>query len=945
MSAGEFAGFLLPLYSSVGVNVRSIKTTQGTIEHCRQNASLGGSRSTLSRNVGGRRQAAGATFQMRTIGVYSGFRKSNVVDKIGRGSRHKTILDLAADVRSRSGYVAPTAMFERFSEKAIKVVMLSQEEARRLGHNFVGTEEILLGLIGEGTGVAAKVLKGMGVNLKDARAEVEKIIGRGSGFVAVEIPFTPRAKRVLELSLEEARQLGQNYIGTEHLLLGLIREGEGVAARVLENLGVDLNKVRKEVLRMQGEAVEVGAGSGERGKVNTATLEEFSTDLSKMAQENKLDPVIGREKEIQRVIQILGRRQKNNPVLVGEPGVGKTAIAEGLAQRILDRDVPEILSNKRVLALDIGLLVAGTKYRGEFEERLKKIMEEVKTAGNVILVIDEVHTLVGAGAAEGAIDAANILKPALARGDLQCIGATTLDEYRKHIEKDAALERRFQPVTVGEPSVEESIEILFGLRPKYEEHHKLRITDEALEAASKLSSQYIADRFLPDKAIDLMDEAGSRVRLLRSQLPPEAREIEKEMLAVRKEKDVAVRAKDFEKARELRDKESSLKNKIQAIAQAKREQEAEAAKTNALDGIETDENEAVVTEEDIADVVSQWTGIPLSKISATETDKLLHLEDTLHKRVIGQNEAVTAIAKAIRRSRVGLKNPNRPMASFIFSGPTGVGKTELTKALSSYYFGSEQNMIRLDMSEYMERHTVSKLIGSPPGYVGYNEGGQLTEAVRRRPYTVVLFDEIEKAHPDIFDLMLQILEDGRLTDSKGRVVDFKNTIIIMTSNVGSKVIQDGGQNLGFNLEGGDEEEASYQRIKARVSDELKNYFRPEFLNRIDEIIVFRQLSKDEVRLIADLLLAEVFKRVKDERSMSLSVTDAFKNKLVDLGFNPSMGARPLRRAVMSMLEDTLSEEILQGRLKDGDEAIVDCDAQGQVRVLVGESSTPELTPA
>jgi len=835
-------------------------------------------------------------------------------------------------------------MFERFSEKAIKVVMLSQEEARRLGHNFVGTEEILLGLIGEGTGIAAKVLKSMGVTLKDARAEVEKIIGRGSGFVAVEIPFTPRAKRVLELSLEEARQLGQNYIGTEHLLLGLIREGEGVAARVLENLGVDLAKVRKEVLRLQGETVEVGAGGGDRSKANTATLEEFSTDLSKMAQENKLDPVIGREKEIQRVIQILGRRQKNNPVLVGEPGVGKTAIAEGLAQRILNRDVPEILANKRVLALDIGLLVAGTKYRGEFEERLKKIMDEVKTSGNVILVIDEVHTLVGAGAAEGAIDAANILKPALARGDLQCIGATTLDEYRKHIEKDAALERRFQPVTVGEPSVEESIEILYGLRPKYEEHHKLRITDEALEAASKLSSQYIADRYLPDKAIDLMDEAGSRVRLLRSQLPPEAREIEKEMLAVRKEKDVAVRAKDFEKARELRDKEAELKSKIQAIAQAKREAEAE-AKANSLEDGESEETQAVVTEEDIADVVSQWTGIPLSKISATESDKLLHLEDTLHKRVIGQNEAVTAISKAIRRSRVGLKNPNRPMASFIFSGPTGVGKTELTKALSSYYFGSEQNMIRLDMSEYMERHTVSKLIGSPPGYVGYNEGGQLTEAVRRRPYTVVLFDEIEKAHPDIFDLMLQILEDGRLTDSKGRVVDFKNTIIIMTSNVGSKVIQDGGQNLGFNLEGDNEEEASYQRIKARVSDELKNYFRPEFLNRVDEIIVFRQLSKDEVRQIADLLLAEVFNRVKTDRNLSLSVTDAFKNRLVDEGFNPSMGARPLRRAVMSMLEDTLSEEILQGRLKDGDEAIVDCDSQGQVKVLVGESSSKELTPA
>ncbi|TVP64633.1 MAG: ATP-dependent Clp protease ATP-binding subunit [Leptolyngbya sp. LCM1.Bin17] len=808
-------------------------------------------------------------------------------------------------------------MFERFTEKAIKVIMLAQEEARRLGHNFVGTEQILLGLIGEGTGVAAKVLKSMGVNLKDARIEVEKIIGRGSGFVAVEIPFTPRAKRVLELSLEEARQLGHNYIGTEHLLLGLIREGEGVAARVLENLGVDLSKVRTQVIRMLGETAEVSAGGGQ-GRTKTPTLDEFGSNLTQMASDGKLDPVVGRQKEIERVIQILGRRTKNNPVLIGEPGVGKTAIAEGLAQRIGHGDVPDILEDRRVVTLDIGLLVAGTKYRGEFEERLKKIMDEIRSAGNVILVIDEVHTLIGAGAAEGAIDAANILKPALARGELQCIGATTLDEYRKHIERDAALERRFQPVMVGEPSVDETIEILHGLRDRYEQHHKLKISDDALDAAAKLSDRYISDRFLPDKAIDLVDEAGSRVRLINSQLPPAAKELDRELRQVLKDKDNAVRSQDFDKAGELRDREMEIKAEIRAIAQNKASEDAGG------------EDQPVVSEEDIAHIVASWTGVPVSKLTESESEKLLHMEDTLHQRLIGQDEAVRAISRAIRRARVGLKNPNRPIASFVFSGPTGVGKTELAKSLASYFFGSEESMIRLDMSEFMERHTVSKLIGSPPGYVGYNEGGQLTEAVRRRPYTVVLFDEIEKAHPDVFNMLLQILEDGRLTDAKGRTVDFKNTLLIMTSNIGSKVIEKGGGGLGFEFEQ-DQAESQYNRIRSLVNEELKQYFRPEFLNRLDEIIVFRQLTKDEVKQISDILLREVFARLT-EKNIHLEVTERFKERLVEEGYNPSYGARPLRRAIMRLLEDTLAEEILSGRLGDGDTATVDVDDSGKVTI-------------
>nr|YP_009296510.1 Clp protease ATP binding subunit [Thorea hispida]AOM65445.1 Clp protease ATP binding subunit [Thorea hispida]ARX95814.1 Clp protease ATP binding subunit [Thorea hispida]UNJ79104.1 Clp protease ATP binding subunit [Thorea hispida] len=815
-------------------------------------------------------------------------------------------------------------MFERFTEKAIKVIMLAQEEARRLGHNFVGTEQILLGLIGEGTGIAAQVLKTMNVNLKDARIEVEKIIGRGSGFVAVEIPFTPRAKRVLELSLEEARQLGHNYIGTEHLLMGLVREGEGVAARVLENLAVDVTSIRTEVIQMLGDSTEVGPNTTNNIQTRSKipTLEEFGSNLTELAVEGVLDPVVGRQKEIERVIQILGRRTKNNPVLIGEPGVGKTALAEGLAQRIANRDVPTILEDKLVITLDVGLLVAGTKYRGEFEERLKRIMDEIKSANNVILVIDEVHTLIGAGAAEGAIDAANLLKPALARGDLQCIGATTLEEYRKHIEKDAALERRFQPVMVGEPSVEETIEILFGLRDRYEKHHQLKMSDSALAAAAKYANQYISDRFLPDKAIDLIDEAGSRVRLLNSQLPPAARELDKELRAVLKSKDEAIRSQRYEKAEQYRTREMEIKAQISAIAQTK--------------DTKSDYKiaEPVVTEEDIAQIVAFWTGIPVTKLTKSESEKLLHMEETLHGRIVGQDEAVIAVSRAIRRARVGLKNPSRPIASFIFSGPTGVGKTELTKALASYFFGAEEAMVRLDMSEYMERHTVSKLIGSPPGYVGYSEGGYLTEAVRKRPYTVILFDEIEKAHPDIFNLLLQILEDGRLTDAKGRTIDFKNTLLIMTSNIGSKVIEKGGGSLGFEL-GESQIESQYNRIRTLVNEELKQYFRPEFLNRLDEIIVFRQLTKDEVRQIADLMLKEVFERIK-QQGIQLDVTERFKDRLVDDGYNPNYGARPLRRAVMRLLEDSLAEEVLSGKIKNGDSAVVDVTDKGDVIVLLGQ---------
>ncbi|MYA90982.1 MAG: ATP-dependent Clp protease ATP-binding subunit, partial [Synechococcus sp. SB0663_bin_10] len=745
---------------------------------------------------------------------------------------------------------------------------------------------------------------------------------------------------VWELSLDEARQLGHNSIGTEHLLLGLIREGEGVAARVLENLGVDLAKVRTQVIRMLGETAEVTSGGGKGGN-KTPTLDEFGSNLTQLAGNSKLDPVVGRQQEIDRVIQILVRRTKNNPVLVGEPGVGKTAIAEGLAQRIASGEIPGILEGKRVLTLDIGLLVAGTKYRGEFEERLKKIMEEIRSAGNVILVIDEVHTLIGAGAAEGAIDAANILKPALARGELQCIGATTLDEYRKHIERDAALERRFQPVTVGEPSVADTITILYGLRERYEQHHNLKITDEALAAAANLGDRYISDRYLPDKAIDLIDEAGSRVRLLNSKLPTAARELDRQLRQVLTQKDEAVRDQDFAKAGQLRDQEVELKQQIRDIIQGSRNQAESSATTKADTGnVEPSfgaDGSPLVTEEDIAAIVASWTGVPVQKLTEKESVKLLNIEDTLHQRLIGQDEAVKAVAKAIRRARVGLKNPSRPIASFIFSGPTGVGKTELTKALASYFFGSEEAMIRMDMSEYMERHTVSKLIGSPPGYVGFNEGGQLTEAVRRRPYTVILFDEIEKAHPDIFNLLLQLLEDGHLTDSKGRKVNFKNTLVIMTSNIGSKVIEKGGGGLGFEFSEDNEEEARYTRIRSLVNEEFKNYFRPEFLNRLDEVIVFRQLTRAEVKQIASIMLKEVFARM-GEKDIVLSVTEAFQDRLVEEGYNPSYGARPLRRAVMRLLEDSLAEEFLNGTIKEGDHALVDVDDQKKV-VIRRQSGT------
>ncbi|CAA6668334.1 unnamed protein product [Spirodela intermedia] len=842
---------------------------------------------------------------------FSGLRSCNSLDFVSQSDRslHSVVASYISAPQGKPCRAVAVAMFERFTEKAIKVIMLAQEEARRLGHNFVGTEQILL--------------KSMGINLKDARVEVEKIIGRGSGFVAVEIPFTPRAKRVLELSLEEARQLGHNYIGSEHLLLGLLREGEGVAARVLESLGADPSNIRTQVIRMVGESAEtVGAGVGGGNSANKMpTLEEYGTNLTKLAEEGKLDPVVGRQTQIERVTQILGRRTKNNPALSENLVLERQPLPKGLLS---------------VITLDMGLLVAGTKYRGEFEERLKKLMEEIKQSNEIILFIDEVHTLIGAGAAEGAIDAANILKPALARGELQCIGATTLDEYRKHIEKDPALERRFQPVK-ARTTVDETILILRGLRERYEIHHKLRYTDEALVAAAQLSHQYISDRFLPDKAIDLIDEAGSRVRLRHAQLPEEARELDKELRQITKEKNEAVRGQDFEKAGELRDREMELKAQISAlIDEGKERTKAES---------EAGEEGPIVTEADIQHIVSSWTGIPVEKVSSDESDRLLKMEETLHTRIIGQDEAVKAISRAIRRARVGLKNPNRPIASFIFSGPTGVGKSELAKALAAYYFGSEEAMIRLDMSEFMERHTVSKLIGSPPGYVGYNEGGQLTEAVRRRPYTVVLFDEIEKAHPDVFNMMLQILEDGRLTDSKGRTVDFKNTLLIMTSNVGSSVIEKGGRRIGFDLDY-DEKDSSYSRIKSLVTEELKQYFRPEFLNRLDEMIVFRQLTKLEVKEIADIMLKEVFDRLK-VKNIELQVTERFRDRVVEEGYNPSYGARPLRRAIMRLLEDSLAEKMLAGEVKEGDSAIVDVDPDGNVTVLVGggDAAIPEpVTP-
>ncbi|NEO98424.1 MAG: ATP-dependent Clp protease ATP-binding subunit [Symploca sp. SIO2E9] len=820
-------------------------------------------------------------------------------------------------------------MFEHFTDKAVKAIMLAQEEARRLGHNLVGTEQILLGLIGEGTGIAALVLKELGITLEDARQEVERIIGRGSGMVAGEVPFTPKAKQLLEQAFQEARQLGHNYIGTEHLLLAITRARGGVAAKVIENLDIDSAEVRKQVIRALGE-VAAASTKGQRqsfmGGSNRqkASLDEFGKNLTKLAAEGKLDPVVGREQEIERVIQILGRRTKNNPVLLGEPGVGKTAIAEGLAQRITDQNVPELLADKQVVTLDLGSLISGTRYRGDFEERLKQIMEEVHQAGNIILVVDEIHTMVGAGSTEGGLDAANILKPALARGELQCLGATTLDEYRQHIEKDAALERRFQPVMVGEPSVEETIEILYGLRDVYEQYHKVEITDDALEAAAKFSDRYISDRFLPDKAIDLIDEAGSRVSLRHHRSSPATKELRRELRQVSRDKDQVVRAQDFEQAAKLRDRELEIENRIQELLE-------DAHKYNTLTA-------PTVSEEEIAEIVAAWTGVPVSKLTESESELLMHMEDTLHQRLIGQQEAVSAVSRSIRRARAGLRDPNRPIASFVFSGPTGVGKTELAKSLASYFFGSEEAMIRLDMSEFMEPHTVSKLIGSPPGYVGYDEGGQLTEAVRRKPYNVVLFDEIEKAHPDVFNVLLQLLDDGRLTDAKGRTVNFNNTLIIMTSNIGSKVIEKGGGGLGFEFSD-NQAESRYNRIRDKVNEELKNYFRPEFLNRLDEIIVFRQLTRDEVKQIAEVMLREVSVRLS-ERLINLEVTERFKDHLVEVGYDPSYGARPLRRAIMNLLEDSLAEAMLSGQVEDGGTAIVDVNNEGQVQVLPQEE--PEL---
>jgi ATP-dependent Clp protease ATP-binding subunit ClpC len=800
--------------------------------------------------------------------------------------------------------------------------MLAQEEARRLGHNFVGTEQILLGLMGEGTGVAAKVLAELGVTLKEARREVEKIIGRGSGFVPPEIPFTPKVKSLFEQSFREAHGLGHNYINTEHLLLGLTEAGEGVAAKVLQNLGVDLPVIRSAVMSRLGEDTAVVTGGRSNSQRNqNLSIEEFGRNLTKLAQDGRLDPVVGRQKEIERTVQILGRRTKNNPVLIGEPGVGKTAIAEGLAQRIVNQDVPEVLLDKQVISLDMGSVVAGTRFRGDFEERLKKIMEEVRTAGNIILVIDEIHTLVGAGGTEGGLDAANILKPALARGELQCIGATTLDEYRQHIERDAALERRFQPILVGEPSVAETIDILYGLRSAYEQHHKVNITDEAVVAAAELADRYISDRFLPDKAIDLIDEAGSRVRLRHSRIANN-KELKRELTTATKAKSEAIRIQDFSKAGKLRIQELALQAKLDV------EENQETV------------NAPLVNEEDIAQIVASWTGVPVNKLTESESELLLHLEDTLHTRLIGQEQAVTSVSRAIRRARVGLKSPNRPIASFIFSGPTGVGKTELAKALAAYFFGAEDAMVRLDMSEYMESHNVSKLIGSPPGYVGYNEGGQLTEAVRRKPYTVLLFDEIEKAHPDVFNMLLQILDDGHLTDAKGRKVDFKNTLIILTSNIGSKVIEKGGSSLGFEFD--NQPDASYHRIRNLVNEELKAYFRPEFLNRVDDIIVFTQLNKDEVKQIAEIMLRDVASRLKD-KNIALEVTEAFKEKVVQEGYDPSYGARPLRRAIVRLLEDSLVEAILSGEIADGDKAIVDVDDDGQVKVRKSETRELLLT--
>jgi ATP-dependent Clp protease ATP-binding subunit ClpC len=843
-------------------------------------------------------------------------------------------------------------MFEKFTEGAIKVIMLSQEEARRMGHNFVGTEQLFLGIVGQRQGVGAKALRSLGVTLKKARKEVETYIGRGTGFVASEIPFTPRAKRVLEMAVQEGKDIGQNYVGTEHILLALIGEEDGVAIRTIEKLGVDITQLRSKTLALIKENQEehLRPLSDSEKKIldrdgetsSTPTLDEYADNITKEAVEGRLDPIIGRDKEIFEVIKVLARRSKNNPVLIGEPGVGKTAVAEGLAQLILTQDVPNFLEGNVLMSLDLGSILAGTKYRGEFEERIKRIVEEVQYDSTIILVIDEIHTLVGAGAAEGAVDAANILKPALARGGFRCIGATTVEEYRKYIERDAALERRFQPVHVKEPSIGVTIDILRGLRSKFERHHTLTYHDNAIEQAAILADKYIADRYLPDKAIDVLDEAGSRVRLENKRLPEGILLLLNELQETLTEKDLAVREQDFETASQLLDYEMEVRIQIQVMKQALQINEKAGLKRTHVD---------MVMEEDIAEVIAGWTGIPITKISETESKKLLNMEETIHERIIGQHQAIEAVSKAIRRARVGLRNPNRPIASFIFAGPTGVGKTELTKALASYMFGSEETMIRLDMSEYMEKHTVAKLIGSPPGYVGYSEGGQLTEAVRSKPYTVVLFDEVEKAHPDVFNLLLQILDDGRLTDSKGRTIDFKNTLIIMTSNVGAKIIEkeSGIQskkstkssldiNSDFLSYSSDPvmDPNVYKRISFLVNEELKKYFRPEFLNRLDEIIVFSHLTRNDVKQISEIMIKQLQDRMK-EKEIELDVRNVVKDILVEQGFDPIYGARPLRRAVMRLLEDNLAQEFLSKSLYPKTKIIIDADLEDNIIVNVDYS--------
>ncbi|WP_107839090.1 ATP-dependent Clp protease ATP-binding subunit [Metasolibacillus meyeri] len=796
-------------------------------------------------------------------------------------------------------------MFNRFTQRAQKVLQLAQEEAIRLNHDAIGTEHILLGLVREGGGIAAKALEAIGVSPQTIEEGIEELVGKGTEKVGLTVSYTPRAKKVIELSVDESRKLGHSYIGTEHILLALIREGEGIAARVLANADVSLNKARQQVLLLLGsnDTAQPG-GSAASPTASTPTLDGLARDLTAIAREGSLDPVIGRSKEITRVVEVLSRRTKNNPVLIGEPGVGKTAIAEGLAQQIINNEVPETLRDKRVMTLDMGTVVAGTKYRGEFEDRLKKVMDEIRQAGNIILFIDELHTLIGAGGAEGAIDASNILKPSLARGELQCIGATTLDEYRKYIEKDAALERRFQPIQVDEPSVEETIQIIYGLRDRYEAHHRVKITDEAVEAAAKLSDRYISDRFLPDKAIDLIDEAGSKVRLRSFIVPPNLKELEERLESVRSEKNAAVSSQEFEKAAALRDSEQKLKEEVEQTTKEWKESQGKA--------------ESQVTVDDIATVVSMWTGIPVNKIAQEESAKLLNLEEELHKRVVGQGEAVEAISRAIRRARAGLKDPKRPIGSFIFLGPTGVGKTELARALAEVMFGDEDAMIRIDMSEYMEKHATSRLVGAPPGYVGFDEGGQLTEKVRRKPYSVVLLDEIEKAHPDVFNILLQVLEDGRLTDSKGRLVDFRNTVVIMTSNVGADALKY-QKNLGFSV---GSSESKHKDMKSTMLEELKKAFRPEFLNRIDEMIVFHSLEKEHLTEIISLMATSLTKRLQ-EQNIELELTDTALVKIADEGYDPQYGARPLRRALQKHVEDRLSEELLKGTVLTGGTIIFD----------------------